>query len=959
MTFDLTASALEIYEGDIVTFDIVNKQYRDPDTAQILKLEADLSPVKWDFGDDRVAPAEAYGLYNIRHWFEQDRETPYVVEATHQGRTKTVAIQVRNLWPEVTNVMVSQNPRAGKPVFFKAVARDPGRGDKLTYLWKFGDGTTAEGPNAKHTYDSEGTYQVWLEVADEEGRADRAAVQGGNFPLKIGQAFDQQAINTFSVSGDIAQHDMEIEGTIIVGSTHNPNNSAAGGACQIRLEMRSGFYDMGITLTARLDPGFAPGNYQIGRSTEWDGMHKNDQSSRGTFFAEFVPSKQQAARIIEGKRISGPFWSDGGRLTIVRFEDGVLELAFEAELTENVPASFWPRKVRVTGALSTTMPGSAQAEAGESFEGTSNFSLPEDPGGSMKPAFDLKAYYCDGEEPAEFEILNSDPGANDINANYEDSGVAVRFSQVVDPDSLVDPDTLTERLLLVHRGAGDEYYKAKGGWVVSPKNPKVVLFIPQARLLPGVIWCVMVEGGENGIRSFGGNLLTGSELEAPSAEMAAACPSGGTDQFGSAFSTQVEVESTWVDVYQDSLKGEHAPLLKSRHAYARVYTYWQDVSDAIHPSALVREFPAKVFGMLQGSPMSWLRDQTDWEGPVPVKLKRHDLYTSEEKRHGQNTVIFYSPGKPKTNDSPSASEPNNYFAVIQPLSRDERPLDQVFAGTTVQVNKVQDQLELSVRYIYVESSCPPGGGQEQCGSNGPWTAELEAHVRNALEKRTYHFAKNQVPAEKITILGVGTQRFSTTPDCLSGSQQGGCPDGPEAIGEADGPVQISPVDLAAQVTNRYLEGPDYEKRVAFLVAVVPPGFLPDQWDPDDGPIYMIPNTFPTPHVIILPADRINEVALTRALVWLLLGNEACFFVSDQACRNTYVQGFIGTGNVHFGNKHHVEGNAQGDQLFPLVKWVPYDQYNPADFHISAYNYAKLYEALQRRFDFANGNPPDS
>ena len=939
MTFDLTASALEIYEGDIVTFDIVNKQYRDPGTAEILKLEADLSPVKWNFGDERVAPAEAYGLYNIRHWFEQDREAPYSVEATHQGRTKTVSIQVRNLWPEVTNVMVSQNPRAGKPLFFKAVARDPGRKDKLTYLWKFGDGTTAEGPNAKHTYDSDGIYQVWLEVADEEGRTDRAAVQGGNFPLKIGQAFDQQAINTFSVSGDIAQNNVEIEGTIIVGSTRNPTNSAAGGACQIRLEMRSGFYDMGVTLTARLDPGFAPGNYQIGRSTEWDGMHKNDQSSQGTFFAEFVPPGEQAARIIEGKRISGPFWSDGGRLTIVRFEDGLLELAFEAELTENVPASFWPRKVRVTGALSTTMPGSAQAEAGESFVGTSKFSLPEDPGGSMKPAFDLKAYYCDGEEPAEFEILNSDPGANDINAKYEDSGVAVRFSQVVDADSLINPETMNDRLHFVHMGADDELHYEKGGWVVSPKNPKVVQFIPQARLLPGVTWCVVVQGGENGIRSFGGNVLTGSVLESPSGDMATVCPSLDADQFGFAFSTRVEVESAWVDIYQQSLKGEHARLSELSPSIARVYTYWQDISDAVHPAALVREFPAKVFGMHNGHPMAAPTFSNEL-GPVTVRLKRPDLYTSEEKRLGGHTINFVSQ---------RPSESHNFSAVIQPLSQDGRPLDPVFPGVPLQVSPVQHELELAVHYFYIEGACAPGVLQDQCGWAGPRNYSID--VADALKSRTVEFAWNEIPIREIDFRGGTTQHFSTTQDCPGGFQQGVCYDGTEVLGEAAGSMRTSPADLAAQVSARYLEGPDYEKRFAVLVAVVPAGFLPD---PDNRPLWLFNHTFPAPAVILVQEDRINEVALTRALVRALLGDEACLFAAGQTCSQTPVQGYAWTGN-----KHHVEGNAESDQLIPLLKSVPYDQYNRADFHISAYNYAKLYEALQRRFDFANGNSPDS
>lgn len=983
VTFGLVASEYEIDEGDVIEFDIVDKQYLDPSTAEILKFEADLSPVKWDFGDDRVAPAQAYGLYNIKHWFADDRETPFVVNATHQGKTKNVSIQVRNVLPKFHNVSVTQNPQAGKPVIFKAVARDPGAYDDLTYTWNFGDGTTASGPNAIHTYAKNKTYQVTLTVADEEGRENPGAVQAGNFSLEVGDPFDfsNQPLNTIVVSGDIDGSGGEIRGTIIAGSTRNPTSGKAGGACQIRLEMRLGSEDMGVTLTARLDPGFAPGNYNIGRTTEWDGMHSDDRSTQGTFFAEFVAPKDQAARNFGGKRVGGPFWSDSGRLKITRFEDGVLELYFEADLTENIPSSFLPRKVHVLGALATTVSALAPIAAGGEIEATANLPIPDAAGTSMKPAFDLRAYYCGGEEPAEFEVIASNPGSNAVNAKYQDSGVKVRFSQVVDSDSLVHPDTLDDNLQLALLSADGDYFEAPGGWVISPENPRIVQFTPQSRLLPGVTYCVFIRAGELGVRSFGGNILAGVSLEAPSDEMARACPAAEGYQFGFAFSTRVELESVWVDVYQLSLLGEHVRLTQDGDAVVRVYTYWQNVSDQVDPNALIREFPAKVFGMRDGQPLEAEVETThgqSYPSPVLATIKRSDLYTSEDKRHARNTVNF------RSSDYAAI---NNYLAVVQPLSSGGVPLDPVTPSSPVQISAFEDNLSFNVHYGLLEGICASGITQEQCGWGEPWNWERDNSNDSNDVLRAAALGASEITYQVLDISqdfetlltsqdyqsGLPIYRFDIAQACPGGYQEGVCYDGDQVIGEAAESMRVSLDALAVQVTNSYLQGPQFNKANDMLVVFVRPGLLPD---PANQPVQLYPGVFPTPPVIFVQADQIdwhNARALGRSMVLALLGDKACEFRPDDTCTHTPVQGFKlrasehWTGNwmdFEFFNKHYAEGNEQSSQLIPFLKSVPYERYNDeydyrSNFHISAYNYAKIYEAMKRRYNYANGDSPDS
>ena len=52
---------------------------------------------------------------------------------------------------------------------------DP-NGAVVKYVWDLGDGATAEGPTAKHTFQTPGTYAVKLTVANDKGASDTRSV---------------------------------------------------------------------------------------------------------------------------------------------------------------------------------------------------------------------------------------------------------------------------------------------------------------------------------------------------------------------------------------------------------------------------------------------------------------------------------------------------------------------------------------------------------------------------------------------------------------------------------------------------------------------------------------------------------------------------------------------------------------------------------------------------------------
>ncbi|MFH1199346.1 MAG: PKD domain-containing protein [Candidatus Omnitrophota bacterium] len=64
---------------------------------------------------------------------------------------------------------------AGRPSLFDGSNSKDADGDKLTYFWDFGDGTSTQGSKVTHTYNKAGQYMVTLTVRDGFGPGSLAA----------------------------------------------------------------------------------------------------------------------------------------------------------------------------------------------------------------------------------------------------------------------------------------------------------------------------------------------------------------------------------------------------------------------------------------------------------------------------------------------------------------------------------------------------------------------------------------------------------------------------------------------------------------------------------------------------------------------------------------------------------------------------------------------------------------
>jgi len=112
--------------------------------------------VNWETYKTTVDAVEALSGYDLLALLRDDIET--AVES--------------NTEPPVAVVDGPYTSLPGEAVAMSAAGSSDPDGDALTYLWSFGDGGTASGVTASHTYAQSGGYSVRLLVRDVRGLAD-------------------------------------------------------------------------------------------------------------------------------------------------------------------------------------------------------------------------------------------------------------------------------------------------------------------------------------------------------------------------------------------------------------------------------------------------------------------------------------------------------------------------------------------------------------------------------------------------------------------------------------------------------------------------------------------------------------------------------------------------------------------------------------------------------------------
>ena len=143
-------------EGSAVRFD--GSLSSDPDGTIV--------SFAWNFGDG----ATASGITVSHPYADNGIYTVTLTVTDNNGATASdiALVTVNNVAP-IANAGGPYNGSVNQPVIMTGSATDPGVLDTHTFVWNFGDGSTAIGQTASRTYTVPGTYTVNLTVTDKDG----------------------------------------------------------------------------------------------------------------------------------------------------------------------------------------------------------------------------------------------------------------------------------------------------------------------------------------------------------------------------------------------------------------------------------------------------------------------------------------------------------------------------------------------------------------------------------------------------------------------------------------------------------------------------------------------------------------------------------------------------------------------------------------------------------------------
>jgi PKD repeat protein len=119
----------------------------------------------WDFGDGSTAT----GATPVHNYSAAGDHTVKLTVTDNSGATDIVEHTVATLLPNVSPVAAFNTVATDLTLAVDASAATDSDGTITAYAWDFGDGATATGATAGHTYAAGGTFPVTLTVTDDRG----------------------------------------------------------------------------------------------------------------------------------------------------------------------------------------------------------------------------------------------------------------------------------------------------------------------------------------------------------------------------------------------------------------------------------------------------------------------------------------------------------------------------------------------------------------------------------------------------------------------------------------------------------------------------------------------------------------------------------------------------------------------------------------------------------------------
>jgi len=150
-------SAETVLTGEEIHFD-ASSSY-DPDGY--------IASYFWDFGDG----TNANGV-TVDHAYADDGDYTVTLTVTDNNGSTAIATSTKIVSNRPPVASFSENVTTvliGEVIGFDASGSYDSDGSIISYLWDFGDGTTAVGVKVNHAYEDDGVYNVTLTVVDNDG----------------------------------------------------------------------------------------------------------------------------------------------------------------------------------------------------------------------------------------------------------------------------------------------------------------------------------------------------------------------------------------------------------------------------------------------------------------------------------------------------------------------------------------------------------------------------------------------------------------------------------------------------------------------------------------------------------------------------------------------------------------------------------------------------------------------
>ena len=224
VTRGVTVSAANVAPAADFTSSCTNLACTFSDASE--DADGSIASAAWTFGDGGTATGAqashsfaAAGTYQV---------TVTVVDngGASASATRSITVSTANVAP----VADFTSSCADLACTFTDTSQDSD-GSIASVAWNFGDGGTATGTPASHTFAAAGTYQVTLTVVDNRGASasvTRAVtVQQAAPPRLLHGAFVSATVSSSTKSRNVASHSWSVE---VVLAVHETDERVAGGA---------------------------------------------------------------------------------------------------------------------------------------------------------------------------------------------------------------------------------------------------------------------------------------------------------------------------------------------------------------------------------------------------------------------------------------------------------------------------------------------------------------------------------------------------------------------------------------------------------------------------------------------------------------------------------------------------------------------------------------------------------